>query len=207
MCSCPCPYLPAGLLARPSSRPPFWILDLLFTVTFYAGEPRERVRLADLVSCRAESCLLAIGGPGLPPAIASVHPLLRVHLLDSPLHLHSDKGICQADEQSELKSYAYSQAITSTSVLSTQEYPWSRREQAVTPPLSPPPSLLSPTLASHPPHCLFDAVQQERAGGKGSLKDADETEEMELYVSLCCLINRNLMDKDGVRGVHACQRA
>lgn len=102
MCSCPCPYLPASLFVRPSSRQPFWILDLLFGCDLICGEPQEPVWLLDLLSCRAESCLLAVGGP---PTISLAHwpPLHHVHLLDSPLHLHSDKGICQADEQSELK--------------------------------------------------------------------------------------------------------
>lgn len=41
--------------------------------------------------------------------------------------------------------YAYSQAITSTSVLSTQEYPWSRSEHRGCPP---PPSFLSVPFSS-----------------------------------------------------------
>lgn len=56
----------------------------------------------------------------------------------------------------------------------------------------------SPHLTTTPFHLLVFI------GGPASLKDRQlapsrahmKTEEMELYVSLCCLINRNLMDKD-----------
>ena len=64
----------------------------------------------------------------------------------------------------------------------------------------------SPLLCLSPSPLAMGAEspKRQRAGSKPS---PHETEEMELYVSLCCLINRNLMDKDWVQGVHACQRA
>ena len=92
----------------------------------------------------------------------------RINISPAALHIRRRNVCCCRWWRWLPLSYAYSQAITSTSVLSTQEYPWSRREQTVTPPHSPPPSLLSPALSPPIPLVLrFDAVQQERAGGKG----------------------------------------
>lgn len=111
MRSCPCPYLPASLFACPSACQPVWILDLLFYCDLIHREPQELVQLLDLLSCRAELCLPAIGGPASP----SLHLHLSIKLANPPspftvctywiplFTTHSDKGICQADEQSELK--------------------------------------------------------------------------------------------------------
>lgn len=108
MRSCPCPYLPASLFARPSARQPVWILDLLFDCDLIHSEPQELVRLLDLLSCRAESCLPAVGGPAsLPPkhqhSPPSPNPSAMCTYWIPLFTTHSDKGICQADEQSKLK--------------------------------------------------------------------------------------------------------
>lgn len=107
---CSCPYLPAGLFARPSARQPVWILHLLFDSDLIYSEPQEQVQLLDLLSCRAESCLLPSGAQ--PPPSPSNNPSM---LTPAPppstmctywiplFTMHSDKGICQADEQSEMK--------------------------------------------------------------------------------------------------------
>lgn len=105
MRSCPCPYLPASLFARQ----PVWILDLLFDCDLIHGEPQELVRLLDLLSCRAESCLPAIGGLALPRSKPlntpppTPHPSTMCTYWIPLFTTLSDKGICQADEQSELK--------------------------------------------------------------------------------------------------------
>lgn len=86
--------LPTGLSG-------YWICS--FTVTLYAASHRIECDCLDSLSCRAESCPPAVGGLGQHPCSP---PLCHEHLLDSPPHSHSDKGICQADEESELKRCA-----------------------------------------------------------------------------------------------------
>ena len=103
--------LPVPLPARQPVCPPVYppaCLDIGFALSLWPYTRRATGATAtagpSVLSCRVMSSCRR--GPSLPPTIASAHtpaPLRHVHLLDSPLHSHSDKGICQADEQSELK--------------------------------------------------------------------------------------------------------
>ncbi|CAB1427488.1 unnamed protein product [Pleuronectes platessa] len=97
-----------GLLARPPVARPlsgYWICSL--TLTFYPASHRSECDCWSPLSCRSESCLPVVGGPGSGSGLApplTTPPPSNVCTYWIPLFtVHSDKGICQADEQSELK--------------------------------------------------------------------------------------------------------